>query len=988
MDFIDKNCWDINVLEDYFTTESRQKNETRFNETHLTIDKIQIIKNPPNISKSFISEEEFLKEVLLKTKIEADKKTYVFEGESGSGKSELCQWLEYSLSRHNRVPILFTRINTSIKQIFNKLSEHTGKNYKIEADLRVYQIKNLINFIKVKCELLHDEQINQPPVSREFQGDYLGFFKKIYESQEFIKFLKKNLKEYQSSESKLLKLYEPLKNNQIRSIIRRLKLRITNVDVDHFIPLIKKYLNKIFIKEFGSKEEINDILLSISKKYIEINKRVVLIFEDITSMGIYKDQILQFIFDKSVGKVDVVVGVTTGFVSENKLKESTYMDRADGFFSLTSEQGYTYFLEDNPENILKLTLKYMCAIKRNCENCEDNNQCFEIFGAYLFPFMEHSLIKIYENLIEDNVPKRTPRLFLEKVQKKILKDREFPFENPYIKEISGNFYSKTLETYPDIAKLFNVYGIEHEFDNEESIFLKVQEDILKFFSTELTPQIEEDLKIIRDNGFIIIESKKQKSEKSLLDEEEIEIEQKDKLEEKREKFNKWMLNGDTFKYAEDLRDGIVRILNSKYDFLKFIPTTSTAEIKYEYSKIIPIFIEDFDSRRMENIIRLKVPRNSANNVLDICYEYGISRTPEKFYSLTNRLDSAYLLFEWINENYSIYRDKIKSNIENDCLNGIELEIFAIFTKSFLHNLLFGKDILDYNNLIEDLNERKIFTNCKECGQYLGDIICLHCYSFSNPPILTKYLQDINANLEFFNGFFDIVFNLGKGIRNYNLLYKNYLKYKNDFEKIVKKIEKIDYSQLNESLYINLDKNKNIQLRKLFQILFQAFSDLKYRLKRKNLIDNISNYFKKLEKFSEYEKNFSEEELEQKITTLQTIFTESWRERWVKGLDLKICNFNDFFKLVKSNIDFIKRLRNKENVSIFEITRFIVNFAHKITISYEINYFNTLDEIFKKIESHKVIIENSDYQNNLEIKKEKEEKYINLLKEFKAELDEF
>ena len=464
MDFIDINCWDIASLENYFTTESREKNQGIFNETHLPIDKISVIKKPLQIQKDFISETEFLNLIILKTQIKANKKIYVIEGETGSGKSELCQWIEYNLVK-DRVPILFTRTNTNIKQIFDKLSYHSNENYDVKGNLHIYDKENLINYIKTECNLYYDEQKARDFKIRELKGNFLPYFKKIIKNPEFFKSIRKNLLEYQNSNEKILKSYEPIKTTQLKSIIKKINIKLNEDRLLSFVSTVKMYLDNIFITRFGCSKDIIEILLKICEKYEKEGKRIVLIFEDITSMGMYKDQIFQFIFDKEIGNLDVIIGVTTGFVKENRLKESTFWDRTNGYLSLSSEKGYTYLLEANNANIVNLTLKYMQAIKKNCKICSEKAHCFEVFGEYLYPFTKDVLIKIYNNLIEENVPKRTPRLLLEKVQRKILFDKVFPFNNSFIKEISGYFLSTIREFRPDFVKIFDIFGRKKELDS-------------------------------------------------------------------------------------------------------------------------------------------------------------------------------------------------------------------------------------------------------------------------------------------------------------------------------------------------------------------------------------------------------------------------------------------------------------------------------------------------------------------------------------------
>jgi len=834
-----------------------------------------------------------------------------------------------------------------------------------------------------ECELFHQKNQSQNRETRILKGDFLKFFKKICNHKNFQQSIQNNLGIYQKDREKLLKLYERIQFDQLRRIIEDLNFNISKEDLINLNTIIRSFLNTLFIRRFGSVENINQILIDLSEKYVKLGKRLVLIFEDITSMGIYKDQILQFIFDKGIGKCDVIVGVTTGFVRDNNLKKETYKDRTDGYFSLTSEDGkYTYFLETEEQNVISLTLKYMKAIKKKCEICKLKDDCFTIFGDYLFPFTRESLINIYKTLIEQNNPKRTPRLLLEKVQKKILYDKKFPFVNSFIKEIKGYFPSSIIEDFPEIVKLFNIYGEEIELENSRNlIYLCISEKLAPFFLIDIDRDVKQKLSLIEKDGnycaptkktiFSIASGGKTVSGPNPID-----------LDKKRSAFNLWIYEGNPLPYSEDLRKSIINILSSKYNFLDYVETTQKAGIKYEYSGKVPLFIQDVDKKRQEDLLRLEIPRESNQNVLDLIFEYAINESPENFDDLTNiNLKSRYFLINWIDKNKEKYNKIIEENIDKS-LKGLDLGLIAIFGKSLIQNIFFSRSIIDFNSLMDNLNEKsfpEIHKYCPNDDCYLNTIMCLKCNTFSNPPLKVANLINLKKNVNKFEEFFNIIFGLGKDLLNYNYLSKCFEDYETNFNEFIKKFSNIDYAKINNHIKIVFNSGEPIKLSDYIGIIYNTYFQLKHELKRGNIEQHLKKNLNKLLKVNEYNDNLSIEDLKKKIQILEENFTESWKESWSKNLDLSECDFESFFQIIDENIELINNYEKKGDIDIFDLTKLINNIANQISKSKELKLLDSLEIIFSKIERHKRIIDNSTDQENFIELEEKKEQYLIQLK---------
>ena len=65
--------------------------------------------------KEFVSQEDILR-FLIASKPSDWNRIFLLVGETGSGKSELCQWLEYEVPLETHVPIHISRSDTRLEK--------------------------------------------------------------------------------------------------------------------------------------------------------------------------------------------------------------------------------------------------------------------------------------------------------------------------------------------------------------------------------------------------------------------------------------------------------------------------------------------------------------------------------------------------------------------------------------------------------------------------------------------------------------------------------------------------------------------------------------------------------------------------------------------------------------------------------------------------------------------------------------------------------
>lgn len=95
-----------------FTTESRQKVCDLFLQTHRPFRYIRVdVCKAGHAGQTFVTEEAVCA-IIQAGPLDADNRLFFVVGEAGSGKSEVCQWLEYTVDRHQRLPIHIPRSMT------------------------------------------------------------------------------------------------------------------------------------------------------------------------------------------------------------------------------------------------------------------------------------------------------------------------------------------------------------------------------------------------------------------------------------------------------------------------------------------------------------------------------------------------------------------------------------------------------------------------------------------------------------------------------------------------------------------------------------------------------------------------------------------------------------------------------------------------------------------------------------------------------------
>ena len=456
--------WSEDTVRQYLTAEAHQKSKEEFERTHIAIDKIRAdYLFPHSTNDDFVTQEEF-RDAILKSDIEDDNRIFILRGETGSGKSQLCQWLEYQIGHDvdagiddTHVALHVSRSQTRIKDIVEILTEP------IEMDVEVRDVGGL-DSEKVANAMLANLEAYNPMLEAFTEEEIQALVEDRPRSTDLRGILEENIREYQ--EAVLSDEEEDIPELITKEDYRDLAVSAFGMveGGDTIFPALQSFIDR----ELSSKLGVGDFrqrLKEISEEYVVQGLRPVLICEDLTTFSVLKEQLLDHIFQLDSGHYDVVLGWTTGWEKDNidmalgtNEDAQTYMkDRAEGYLSTTDDTGQAYFLTDDVT--VELTRQYLSVIREDSVASADVEIPEEDFDG-LYPFNAEFIKQAYENLIQDGNERRTPRLLLIRIVRECLTSTRPPFEaidgNPYVKQFPTPV---SLDYSPEVQSIVKWYGI-------------------------------------------------------------------------------------------------------------------------------------------------------------------------------------------------------------------------------------------------------------------------------------------------------------------------------------------------------------------------------------------------------------------------------------------------------------------------------------------------------------------------------------------------
>lgn len=732
----DSRPWDDEVVRTYLTATAQQKDDPKtFYDTHLDIDRIHA-KFLPRYQDEFVTQEEFRDE-LVDSPIDADIQTFIVRGETGSGKSQLCQWLDYELAGEgesegvpDRIPLHIKANQTNIEHIISTLAEPLGE------DPEIRQVTGL-DAGKVAEAIISNLKANPGQKLADANID------RIIQKGNLQSMLVSNIEDYQHGLDEGDETdFDP--NLISKEDYRDIALALGTDSVFHKNKqVLRQALRDEIHRHFSHVIGVDDFqgqLRDYAQRYVEeLDKRPVIICEDVTTFSVLKEQLLDQIIQVESATYDIVLGYTTGFEQDdlqdalgNRGDEDalTYLqDRSEGYLSLTQD-GIAYFLNNSLS--VDLVHKYMNVIKR--ESGAGIDESTEAAFDGLYPFNRAFIQMAYDRLLEDGSPRRTPRVLLQKVVRRVLLSEDPPYEvvdkNPNVDNqvtpIDPGSYSNQIqkvatwhgyrdEVRDDSSEILIHRGVLETFkidtdgegtvdyDGAKYVAFRPNEAATRILgdADDSRPSIPPSEETELETPETLDTEKKSKTETKTKTKtkaktkDEGEGENIDRRENQVSDFLEWVETGDSYPSSDVLRSGAESVLEMWHDPTKLGNTNSSRDpataIYYTRGEDVPVSIEGPDERD-----GLSVMLPFGKEHMDLYFELlevGMNengKLPET--ATTEQLRS------WATNSVVGFRQKIRSEIENDedgalppCLT---IEHTILLGKLLLSNAEFGTTEFD------------------------------------------------------------------------------------------------------------------------------------------------------------------------------------------------------------------------------------------------------------------------------------------------------
>lgn len=915
----DLRPWNDDIVRTYLTATAQQKNDPkRFYDTHLDIDKI-FTEFLPHYQNEFVTQEQ-LRDELIDSPTDFDEiRTFVIKGETGSGKSQLCQWLDYELAGkgesegvEDRIPLHIKASQTNLEHIISTLAEPLGE------DPEIRQVTEL-NAGKVAKAIITNLEANPGQKLADAK------IKRIIEKGNLESILASNIEKYQKGlEADDETEFDP--NLISKQDYREIALTLGTDSVFHKNKdILRKSLRDEIHRHFSHILGVDDFqgqLRDYSQRYIEeLDKRPVIICEDVTTFSVLKEQLLDQIIQVEEASYDIVLGYTTGF-EQNDLQDAlgergdegplTYLkDRLEGYLSLTQD-GVAHFLNNTLS--VDLVQKYMDVIKRESETEVDDST--EIAFDGLYPFNRAFIQMVYDRLLEDGSPRRTPRVLLQKVVRRVLLSDDPPYEvvdkNPNVDDqvtpIDPSTYTNELQKlatwygYRDEIRedsteilihrrVLETFGFDNEgegtvsHDNTEYIAFSSNEAATRILGESddsrpsIPPSENQDVgpedpdktgskgktktktKATTTTGTGVTTTKQPKKDSGDTDRRANQLND----------FLEWVETGDSYPSSDVLRSGAESVLDMWHDPTKLGNTNSSREpsmgIYYTRGGKVPVSIEGPDEREGLSVV-LPFGKENTDLYLELL-EVGMDEDGELPESAT-----VEQLRSWATNSVIEFRKEMRAKIENDdygCLPpDLTIEHTVLLGKLLLSNAEFGTTDFDG----EAVFDRRV---PKELS-YKNPIR----EAISDESGLRPTLKNLKHRRKEIEGLVDGFFLLKKNLVDHDRLSPVRSDLANDPEKYLQLAQQIDTEQLDFPSAYNIGTTRQ-NAQTSVEAFLNVISDYAIELSLLSN-DDIESYFESaLEPVQQWhDPNHRADELEEMMDILMNslgTFGVTKLERW-------------------------------------------------------------------------------------------------------------
>ncbi len=992
----DRRPWKDEVVRTYLTATAQEKDQPeKFYDTHLDIDRIYT-EFLPHYQDEFVTQEQFRDELVDSPTNHKGIRAFVIRGETGSGKSQLCQWLDYELAGKgksegvpDRIPLHIKANETNLENIISTLADPLGE------DPEIRQVTEL-DAGKVAEAIVTNLEANPGQQLAEANIDRI-----IYEGN-LQSLLASNIKGYQKGLEKDDETdFDP--NLISKADYRDIALALGTDSVFHENrEILRKALRDEIHRHFSHIMGVDDFqgqLREYSQRYIdELNKRPVIICEDVTTFSVLKEQLLDQIIQVESASYDIVLGYTTGF-EQNDLQDAlgtrgdegplSYLkDRLEGYLSLT-QNGSAHFL--NNQLSIDLVQRYMNVIKR--ESGTDIDESVETAFDGLYPFNRAFIQMAYDRLLEEGSPRRTPRVLLQKVVRRVLLSDDPPYEvvskNPNVDE---QVTPIDPSSYPnELQKLATWYGYRNKIHKESNEIL-INHGVLDIFGFDtngegtvdyegskyvIFPSNETAVRLLGDS-----DTSRPSIPPSLEDESEglgrpeaetitettttkikttsrrtttsqgHENVDKDRTEDQVNDFLEWIETGDSYPSSDVLRSGAESVLNMWHDPTKLGNTNSSRDpasgIYYTRGANVPVSIEGPDERDGLSVT-LPFGKEHMNLYFELL-EVGMEDDKELPETAT-----VEQLRSWATNSVVDFRTKIRKEIEEEgCLpSELTIEHTILLGKLLLSNAEFGTTELD-QEAVFDRRVPKQRTYQSPLRKALPD-----------ESGLRTILEELKIRRNKIEGLIDGFFLLKKNLVDHERLAPVRTEIKSDPDHFLQLAQQIDTEELDYPSAYNIGTSRSNAGTNV-EAFLNAISDYAIELSRLSDDDLESHFESSLKPIQKWhDTNHRVDELGSMLDTLMDslgTFNVTKLERWeetqqkLNGEETSI-NLSAFNETVRSFAEL-------EADSPFERIELLHEFEASQERHAAWDVYRTFDEIIKELSGYQVS-ESGDLRNQIQ-----------------------
>ncbi|MFT7003505.1 MAG: hypothetical protein ACJAWW_000854 [Sulfurimonas sp.] len=495
-------CWNPDEISKIIHTEAEATEKEVFLAIH-TDTKVKVSTHGAAVKNT--SYQDFLKSFLDENN--GNNVQAVIEGESGSGKSHLVQWMRFNIPKNNkRIILTIPKTQTNLFSILKKLISYLPYEEQIKYEEKLHRtesgLKNdrerINEFLSSLARTIEkdipqglkveEEQYLIPLIPKLFDDPYFrdsyfnsheivdniislifnnsGINRNSDHRQEFKqKHLPLNPKEATKASQSTQEVLEAIQEEELLKI----SLEIINRNLDKAITRTLSF----------SPDDLIELMSDIRSTLYKNNQELILLIEDFAQLQGVDTALLQVLTVEGSGelcKLKWVMAVTTGYFE--KLEDTV---RTRITFKVNMDNP-----KDSDQYIMQLGSKYLNAIRlgnekitlwnesnessitNSCNQCKHKEICHKSFGAVdnigLYPFNEISLLQMAKKADIEKSTIFRPRIFINKVLKRnlqndmvqLLKEGSYPPEN-----LLEDFGSKHLSV-EEIAKSKKLDLVNHD----------------------------------------------------------------------------------------------------------------------------------------------------------------------------------------------------------------------------------------------------------------------------------------------------------------------------------------------------------------------------------------------------------------------------------------------------------------------------------------------------------------------------------------------